>query len=570
MHAAVDEGMTFFDNAWDYHDGYSEIVMGKALATGRRDKVFLMTKGCDRDYAGAMRCIDESLKRLQTDYLDLWQFHEIVYDNDPDWVFEQGGIRAAIDAKQAGKIRHIGFTGHRDPRIHQTMLDKPFDWETVQLPINMMDAQFRSFLTEIVPQCVDRGAGVIGMKTLGGGVITGQAGISADTCSLRAQPTGVVHRRRYHLDGRVAAERGERAQLHADAGYGPSGAARERQGCRGRRALRVVQDDAADGRAVPRQAARLSGGVISRRAEVDEPQHRVYRSALGRGAFWKTFPLAATALVFSQPPAAPWGWAGSVVIMTLAAWFLLGTTYRIESGTLVVRQLFRRVDIPLTRITAVRPRTPASRRRGPMWPNYALGTALIEIDDAGWTALVSPRDEKAFLAELAVARQAAATSEPSADSPPTCFRSVIGKRLRFLMAGPVLGLTGIGMATAGMVDIRVVPELALLVIAVAAASVEFSNWVFRGVRYTIEDGTLIVRRRWRSRRIPLDTITAVDRIDYDSFWALSDTLGNKYMLGTDVLAIRCGDGVAVNVSPPDEDAFLRAIGHSAPASRGTS
>ena len=183
MHAAVDEGMTFFDNAWDYHDGYSEIVMGKALATdGRRDKVFLMTKGCDRDYAGAMRCIDESLKRLQTDYLDLWQFHEIVYDNDPDWVFEQGGIQAAIEAKAAGKIRHIGFTGHRDPRIHQTMLDKPFDWETVQLPINMMDAQFRSFLNEIVPQCVDRGAGVIGMKTLGGGVITGQAGISADTC----------------------------------------------------------------------------------------------------------------------------------------------------------------------------------------------------------------------------------------------------------------------------------------------------------------------------------------------------------------------------------------------------
>ena len=183
MHAAIDLGLTFFDNAWDYHDGYSETVMGKAIATdGRRDKVFLMTKGCDRDYAGAMRCIDESLKRLKTDYLDLWQFHEIVYDNDPDWVFEQGGIRAAIEAKEAGKIRHIGFTGHRDPRIHQAMLDKPFDWETVQLPINMMDAQFRSFLTEIVPQCVDRGAGVIGMKTLGGGVITGQAGISADTC----------------------------------------------------------------------------------------------------------------------------------------------------------------------------------------------------------------------------------------------------------------------------------------------------------------------------------------------------------------------------------------------------
>ena len=183
MQAAVDEGVTFFDNAWDYHDGYSEIVMGKALAeSGKREKVFLMTKGCDRDYEGAMRCIDDSLERLQTDYLDLWQFHEIVYDNDPDWVFEQGGIRAAIEARDAGKIRHIGFTGHRDPRIHQAMLAKPFDWETVQMPINMMDSQFRSFRNEIVPMCMARGAGVIGMKTLGGGVITGQAGISAETC----------------------------------------------------------------------------------------------------------------------------------------------------------------------------------------------------------------------------------------------------------------------------------------------------------------------------------------------------------------------------------------------------
>ena len=195
MHAAIDEGLTFFDNAWDYHDGGSEVVMGKALASpSKRDKVFLMTKGCDRDYKGAMRCIDESLTRLKTDYLDLWQFHEIVYDNDPDWVFEQDGIRAAIEAKEAGKIRHIGFTGHRDPRIHKAMLDKPFDWETVQLPINMMDAQFRSFGQEIVPVCLERGIGVIGMKTLGGGVITGQAGVSADTCIRYAlsQPVSTI------------------------------------------------------------------------------------------------------------------------------------------------------------------------------------------------------------------------------------------------------------------------------------------------------------------------------------------------------------------------------------------
>lgn len=183
MHAAIDEGVTFFDNSWDYHDGGSELVMGKALASdGRRSKVFLMTKGCDRDYAGAKRCIDESLKRLRTDYLDLWQFHEIIYENDPEWVFEHGGIRAAVEAREAGKIRHIGFTGHRDPRVHRIMLEKPFDWETVQLPINMMDAHFRSFSEHIVPICQQRGAGVIGMKGLGGGVIPSQAGIGADVC----------------------------------------------------------------------------------------------------------------------------------------------------------------------------------------------------------------------------------------------------------------------------------------------------------------------------------------------------------------------------------------------------
>ena len=182
MHGAIDEGVTFFDNSWDYHDGGSERVMGQALAGGRRGKVFLMTKGCERDYAGAMRCIDESLRRLRTDYLDLWQFHEIIYENDPEWVFENGGIRAAVEAKQAGKIRHIGFTGHRDPRIHRIMLDKPFEWDTVQMPINMMDAHFRSFREHIVPICQQRGAGVIGMKGLGGGVIPSQAGIGADVC----------------------------------------------------------------------------------------------------------------------------------------------------------------------------------------------------------------------------------------------------------------------------------------------------------------------------------------------------------------------------------------------------
>jgi len=119
---------------------------------------------------------------MKTDHLDLWQFHEIVYDNDPDWVFEKGGIKAAIDAQKAGKVRFIGFTGHRDPRIHQMMLAKPYAWDTVQMPINVMDTQFRSFRREIVPVCLEQGAGVIGMKSLGGGVIPTQAGITAETC----------------------------------------------------------------------------------------------------------------------------------------------------------------------------------------------------------------------------------------------------------------------------------------------------------------------------------------------------------------------------------------------------
>src|SRR5690606_15453242 len=131
MHQAIDNGLTFFDNCWDYHDGYSEEVMGKAIHD-RRDKVFLMTKNCERDYEGSKKCLDESLRRLQTDHLDLWQFHEMVYDNDPDWVFEKGGIKAAIEAQQAGKVRYLGFTGHKDPRIHLKMLGKPHEWDTAQ------------------------------------------------------------------------------------------------------------------------------------------------------------------------------------------------------------------------------------------------------------------------------------------------------------------------------------------------------------------------------------------------------------------------------------------------------
>ena len=132
MHAAIDEGVNFFDNAWDYHDGHSEEVMGKALAMdNRRDRVFLMTKDCERDYAGSKRNLEDSLRRLRTDQVDLWQFHELVYDNDPDWVLEKGGLKAALEARKEGKIRFIGFTGHKDPRIHPKMLGKP----TIGIPL---------------------------------------------------------------------------------------------------------------------------------------------------------------------------------------------------------------------------------------------------------------------------------------------------------------------------------------------------------------------------------------------------------------------------------------------------
>jgi aryl-alcohol dehydrogenase-like predicted oxidoreductase len=181
MHAALDEGMTFFDNAWDYHDGGSEDVMGRALADGRRSKCFLMTKNCERDYEGSKRCLDESLKRLRTDYVDLWQFHEMVYDSDPDWVFEKGGIKAALEAQKAGKVRHIGFTGHKDPRIHLAMLEKPYEWASSQMPINALDVHYRSFQKHVVPACLKKQVGVIGMKGFGGGngILKG-AGLTAD------------------------------------------------------------------------------------------------------------------------------------------------------------------------------------------------------------------------------------------------------------------------------------------------------------------------------------------------------------------------------------------------------
>lgn len=172
-HAAVDNGVFFWDNAWAYHDGYAEEFMGKALK-GRRDKVFLMTKNSGRDEEFSRQCLDDSLRRMQTDYIDLWQFHETNYDNDPDWVFERGGLGFALEAQKAGKVRYIGFTGHKHPRIHVKMLNKGYDWASSQMPINPMDFFYRSFEKEAVPLCLAKDVGVIGMKCLGGGPREGE------------------------------------------------------------------------------------------------------------------------------------------------------------------------------------------------------------------------------------------------------------------------------------------------------------------------------------------------------------------------------------------------------------
>jgi len=212
MHEAIEAGMTFFDNSWDYHRGGSEEVMGKALdSSSRRDKVFLMTKCCARDYHGARRHLDESLRRLRTDHLDLWQFHEINYKVDPRWLFELGAVRAAREAQEAGKVRHIGFTGHNDPALHLEVLKRSHDWASIQMPINALDAHFRSFQDALMPVCREHGIGVIGMKALAGGALPAQLGVDAQLCRryslslpISTLVCGITSRDELHQDLAVA------------------------------------------------------------------------------------------------------------------------------------------------------------------------------------------------------------------------------------------------------------------------------------------------------------------------------------------------------------------------------
>ena len=170
IHAAIDAGVNFLDNAWEYHDGESEKRMGRAIED-RRASVFLMTKVCThgRTAAVAMRQLEESLRRLRTDYLDLWQIHECVYWNDPARHFARGGVIEALQqARAQGKVRYVGFTGHKDPLIHLQMLSFDFPFDSCQLPLNGFDAAFRSFQHLVLPELAKRNIAAIGMKSLGG------------------------------------------------------------------------------------------------------------------------------------------------------------------------------------------------------------------------------------------------------------------------------------------------------------------------------------------------------------------------------------------------------------------
>ena len=180
---ALDAGINFFDNAWEYHDGLSESRLGKALGS-RRKEAIVMTKVCThgRDKKLAMAMLEESLRRLKTDYLEVWQIHEVIYENDPQLIFRPNGAAEALaEAKKQGKVRMVGFTGHKDPEIHLRMLSSGFPFDTVQMPLNPFDATFRSFEQRVLPEAQKRGLAILGIKSMGGsGEMVKKGGITPD------------------------------------------------------------------------------------------------------------------------------------------------------------------------------------------------------------------------------------------------------------------------------------------------------------------------------------------------------------------------------------------------------
>lgn len=196
---AIDRGVNFMDNCWDYGEGESERRMGTALKDGYRDRAFLMTKIDGRTKQAAAKQLDESLKRLKVDYVDLAQHHEVIRYEDPHRIFDEEGANAAlVEARAAGKVRYIGFTGHKDPHIHLHMLEVAaehgFRFDAVQLPLNVMDAHYRSFERLVLPELVRQGIGVLGMKALANGILLESNTVTAVECLHYALslPTSVV------------------------------------------------------------------------------------------------------------------------------------------------------------------------------------------------------------------------------------------------------------------------------------------------------------------------------------------------------------------------------------------
>ena len=257
VHAAIDAGVTFMDNAREYHNGRSETRMGKAIAD-RRDRVFLMTKLCThgRGRREAMRQLEQSLRRLRTDVLDLWQIHECVYDNDPERHFARGGaVDALEDARRQGKVRFIGFTGHKHPSIHLAMLARDFTFDACQLPLNCFDASFRSFEQEVLPLLVARGIAPLGMKSLGG-----------DARQVKKKVVTADEALRYAMSLPVATTisgidsmRVLRQNVRVAAGFTPM-SAREMDRLRAR-----VREEAADGRFELYKTTAAHEGTVGRR-----------------------------------------------------------------------------------------------------------------------------------------------------------------------------------------------------------------------------------------------------------------------------------------------------------------
>jgi aryl-alcohol dehydrogenase-like predicted oxidoreductase len=199
VRSAIDRGINFMDNCWDYNEGASETRMGKALRDGYREQAFLMTKIDGRSKTEAARQLDQSLKRLQVDCIDLVQHHEIIPFEDPHRIFDEEGANAALtEAREAGKLRYIGFTGHKDPRVHLYMLevaaDHGFTFDTVQMPLNVMDAHYRSFGKQVLPELVKQNIGVLGMKSMANGILLNSKTVTPIECLHYAMnlPTSVV------------------------------------------------------------------------------------------------------------------------------------------------------------------------------------------------------------------------------------------------------------------------------------------------------------------------------------------------------------------------------------------